>query len=116
MNAARRGSALLLALAFVVVAAILLNVAAAAAFRFGRVVDTRRWREEAIVEARGGVRWAAARLARGEAGPIVRSDGDGTLRVEVEGDRIRATYRLGTVTRTARARWSAGALNDWTEE
>jgi hypothetical protein len=66
------------------------------------------------------VRWAAARLSRGQPVEPARTDAEGVLRVSVEGDRIRAAReRAGGVVRRASARWRRGAvpeLSEWEED
>ena len=110
----QRGAVLIWVLALVVISGILLNVMASHA---GRATESSRKRmdaEAALLEARGGVREGAF------SGPFVRADADGTLRVEVEGERLRATYAWKNgISATVSARWNRGekaALSDWRED
>lgn len=112
-----RGFSLLIAMAFVVVVAMLLGVAAQA---YGRLSDGHRSglaEEAALLEARGGVRWMAARLARGgTAESLERIDARGTLKVGVSGDRIESVFAADGRAVRLSARWKRGAgieLDEW---
>ena len=106
-----RGSALLAAIGALVVFGLLLNVAANGLWRATDSLQQALDADLAGYEARGGVRWAAERLARGgRLDDLSRRDDTGILEVSVEGDRIRSTYavtrgRGRDVTLTVGARW-----------
>lgn len=114
------GSVLLLALVFVVLATLALNELAVRATRLQRDGLRRDLAEAARTEARGGVRWGAARLAAGDAAVrLEREDPDGRLEVVVHGRVIVSTYALrthgGPIERRVQATWSPGGLTDWRE-
>ncbi len=114
-----RGIVLLMVLGFVLVVAILLNVASVAWRRASTDLREDLQAEDAYLEAAGGARWAADRLARGETpGPLERADAEGVLRVRVEGDRIHSSYEPAAgVVRRLSVRWLPGpSLIDWREE
>lgn len=109
-------------LAFVVLATLMLNGLAVRATGLRRDGLRRDLGEAALAEARGGVRWAAARLASGEPNArLEREDPDGRLEVVVHaGGRIVATYvfRLaggGTIDRRVDATWRGEGFADWRE-
>ena len=115
-----RGATLLVALAFVVILAMILGVLTQA---YGRLSESHRAAlagEAALLEARGGVRWMAARLARGgEAEPLERTDAAGTLKVQATGGRIESTFSSGGLSVRVSAAWKRGTgieLEDWREE
>ena len=120
-NGSNRGAVLIWVLGLIVISGILLNVLASHACRAADSSRRMTEAEAALFEARGGVRWAAARLGEmPPVGTLVRDDGDGSLRVEIEGDLIRATYawKEGRA-RSVSARWRrAGAVElfEWREE
>jgi hypothetical protein len=91
------------------VIAILLNATANQGSRTVAEENARTARETALFEARGGLRRAAERAARGEAGPW---SWDG-VKVALEGDRLRAEYASAVVTARRRGR---AELFDWREE
>lgn len=120
MRMRERGAVLILALAFMVVVAMLLAVAAQGYARLSESHRAAMAEEAAHLEARNGVRWMAARLAQGGAtGPLERTDPAGTLKVRVSDDRIVSEFAAGRRTAVASARWKrAGGieLDDWKDE
>jgi type II secretory pathway component PulK len=114
-----RGVSLLVALAFVVILTMLLGVAVQA---YGRLAAGHRSgiaEEGALLEARGGVRWMAARLARGSSESLERTEERGTLKVRVAGERVEAEFAAPGGAARVSARWRRGAgieLDEWRVE
>jgi type II secretory pathway component PulK len=115
-----RGAATILLLALLVLAAAVVAVAATHWHRASSRAQWRLERESALAMARGGVRLAAERLARGEGAALERRDGGASLRVTAEGETILAECEWPTLTGMpvrveVRAAWRGGALVDWRE-
>jgi hypothetical protein len=114
-----RGVSLLVALAFVVIVGTLLGVAVQS---YGRLASGHRSglaEEGALLEARGGVRGMAARLARGSSESLERTDERGTLKVRVAGERVEAEFSGPGGAARVSARWRRGRgieLDEWRVE
>ncbi|HVR86006.1 MAG TPA: hypothetical protein VMU54_16920 [Planctomycetota bacterium] len=119
-TASNRGSALVLALSFLAISGLLLHLLTTAGTRVAASMGAQRLREEGLFEARGGIRWAVARWrSGGPTGPLGRTDPEGALRVEQDGERIRSTYLFNggpLVTVSARWRGAPEEPSDWREE
>ena len=82
------------------------------------------FRVDALHEARGGIRWAKARLANGTAiEPWTRENPEGKLEVRIEGDTITSIFTLKCTGRPVRCRVTAQwrradpiELFNWREE
>lgn len=117
-----RGAVIVWAMVFVIVVTALLGIAASQEARVSESLLRAVREEDARLEAAGGLRWGAARLARdGKLEELLRRDPDGELRVTLEGDRIVSVYRAAfggrrEAVRSVSARWSGGRLVDWREE
>ena len=108
-----RGLVLWTALLFLTVAGLLLSGLALRATAAVDAETRRARREEALHEAWGGIRQAAA-----EGKDVLRrSDAEGTLVVERAGGRLAATYTTASgETRRASVAWRDGRFSDWRED